>query len=70
LAQYHYPLQNPALPVEATIDHIISIITTEKKETCLYANFSIPRFGINDFKHVEKLHGSNDKNSNEMLSLD
>jgi beta-glucosidase len=56
-AQYQYPFQNPDLPAEDRINNIISLLTLDEKVTCLNSSISIPRFGINDFRHVEGLHG-------------
>ena len=56
-AQYQYPFQNPNLPDEERINNIISLMTIDEKVSCFNSSLSIPRFGINDFRHVEGLHG-------------
>jgi beta-glucosidase len=57
LAQNKYPFQDPALPVEARISNILSLMTLEEKVAALGTNPSVPRLGILGSGHVEGLHG-------------
>ena len=56
-AQYQYPFQNPALPVEDRITNLLSLMTLEEKVNCLSTNPSVPRLGVKGTGHVEGLHG-------------
>jgi len=56
-AQYKYPFQNPALPVEERITNLLSVMTLEEKVNCLSTNPTIVRLGVKGTGHVEGLHG-------------
>ena len=56
-AQFQYPFQNPDLPAEERVGHIISLMTLEEKIACLGTNPSVPRLGIRGSSHSEGLHG-------------
>jgi len=55
--QYHYPFQNPALPTEARIDNILSLMTLDEKISALSTTPDVPRLGIHGSGHIEGLHG-------------
>jgi hypothetical protein len=44
--QYQYPFQNPALPVEARINNILSLMTLDEKVSALSTSPDVPRLGI------------------------
>ncbi len=54
---YQYRFQNPDLPVEERINHILSLMTLDEKIACLGTNPSVPRLGIKGSGHVEGIHG-------------
>ncbi|MGC1384869.1 MAG: glycoside hydrolase family 3 C-terminal domain-containing protein [Candidatus Acidiferrales bacterium] len=56
-AQYQYPFQNPNLPVEARINNILALMTTEEKIAALSTDPDVPRLGIVGSGHLEGLHG-------------
>ena len=56
-AQYQYPFQNPALPLEARVNNIITLMTVEEKAAFLSSSPGVPRLGIQRMGHVEGLHG-------------
>jgi beta-glucosidase len=56
-AQYVYPFQNPALPIETRVSNILSLMTVEEKIDNLGTVPSVPRLGIKGAGHVEGLHG-------------
>ena len=56
-SQYQYPFQNPALPIEARITNILSLMTLDEKIACLSTDPSVPRLGIKGSHHVEGIHG-------------
>ena len=56
-AQYKYPFQNPALPMEERVSNILSLMTVEEKVAAFGTNPSVPRLGIAGTGHVEGLHG-------------
>jgi beta-glucosidase len=61
--QYRYPFQNPSLSIDARIDNIISLLTSEEKVDILGANYylgkasSLTRLGIHGYNQAEGLHG-------------
>src|ERR1035441_7687919 len=55
--QYQYPFQNPALPVEARINNILSLMTLDEKVSALSTSPDVPRLGIQGSGHIEGLHG-------------
>lgn len=55
--QYHYPFQNPNLPIEARINNILSLMTLEEKTNALSTSPDVPRLGIHGSGHIEGLHG-------------
>ena len=56
-AQYQYPFQNPALPVEERVSNILNLMTLDEKIACLGTIPNVPRLGIRGSGHVEGLHG-------------
>lgn len=56
-AQYAFPFQNPALPMEERVSNILSLMTLEEKIANLGTVPSVPRLGIKGAGHVEGLHG-------------
>lgn len=56
-ADYKYPFQDPAQPVEKRIDNILSLMTLEEKIACLSTRPEVPRLGIHGTGHVEGYHG-------------
>ncbi len=54
---YKYPFQYPALPSEARVSNILSLMTLEEKVAALSTEPSVPRLGIKGSGHVEGLHG-------------
>src|ERR1019366_4812729 len=56
-AQYQYPFQNPALPLEARVNNVITLMTVEEKAAFLSSSPGVPRLGIQRTGHVEGLHG-------------
>ncbi len=54
---YKYPFQDPALPIEARVSNILSLMTLEEKVSALSTEPSVPRLGIKGSGHVEGLHG-------------
>lgn len=56
-AQYKYPFQNPATPVEDRITNLLSLMTLDEKVNCLGTNPTIERLGVKGAGHVEGLHG-------------
>ncbi len=52
-----HAFQNPDLPIEERITHVISLLTLEEKIACLSTNPSVPRLGIRGSSHIEGLHG-------------
>ena len=56
-AQYQYPFQNPALPLEARVNNIITLMTVEEKAAFLSSSPGVPWLGIQRMSHVEGLHG-------------
>src|SRR5205814_5933553 len=58
IAQSHqFPFQNTALPVEARISNLLSLMTMDEKIACLGTDPSVPRLGIRGSRHVEGIHG-------------
>jgi beta-glucosidase len=55
--QYQYPFENPALPIEARLNNILSLMTLEEKVAALSTDPSVPRLGILGSSHLEGLHG-------------
>ncbi|HEY5327517.1 MAG TPA: glycoside hydrolase family 3 C-terminal domain-containing protein [Mucilaginibacter sp.] len=56
-AQYKYPFQDPALPAEARVSNLLSLMTLDEKVNCLGTNPTIVRLGVKGTGHVEGLHG-------------
>lgn len=56
-AQYKYPFQNPALPVEDRITNLLSLMTLEEKVNCLGTDPTIVRLGVKGAGQIEGLHG-------------
>ena len=52
-----YPFQNPALPLEARVDNILSLMTLEEKVEFFSSSPGVPRLGIRPMGQVEGLHG-------------
>ena len=52
-----YPFQNPALPVEARIDDLLSRMTLAEKIAALSPDASVPRLGVRGSGNTEGLHG-------------
>jgi beta-glucosidase len=61
LADEHYthPFQNPALPVEARIDNVLSLLTLPEKMEFLGESLNLPRLGIHGSGSVASQPGSN-----------
>ena len=55
--QYQYPFQDPSLPIEARVDNILSLMSTEEKISALSTTPDVPRLGIRGSGHIEGLHG-------------
>jgi len=49
--------QDPAQPLEARIDDLLSRMTLAEKIACLGTNPSVPRLGVKGSEHIEGLHG-------------
>ncbi len=56
-ANYKYPFQNPAVPMEERVSNLLSLMTIEEKVACLGTRPDVPRLGIKGSGHVEGLHG-------------
>lgn len=56
-AQGAWPFQDPALPMEARIDDLLTRMTLEEKIAALGTDPSVPRLGVVGSGHVEGLHG-------------
>ena len=56
-AQYQYPFQDPAVPMEDRITNVISLMTLDEKVAFLSSRPGVPRLGIKPMGHVEGLHG-------------
>jgi beta-glucosidase len=55
--QYQYPFQDPSLPIEARVDNILWLMSTEEKISALSTTPDVPRLGIRGSGHIEGLHG-------------
>jgi len=49
--------QDPAQPLEARIDDLLSRMSLEEKIACLSTDPSVPRLGVKGSGHIEGLHG-------------
>ena len=56
-AQYQYPFQDPAVPMEDRVTNVISLMTLDEKVAFLSSRPGMPRLGIKPMGHVEGLHG-------------
>ena len=56
-AQYKFPFQDPAKPVEERITNLLSLMTLDEKINCLGTNPTIARLEVKGTGHVEGLHG-------------
>jgi beta-glucosidase len=48
-----YPFQNPALPLEARVDNILTLMTLDEKVEFFSSSPSVPRLGIRPMGQVE-----------------
>ncbi len=58
-AQYHYPFQNPNLPVDERITDLLSSLTLEEKINFLGESLNLPRLGIHASGKMASIPGSN-----------
>ena len=58
-AQYHYPFQNPDLPVDQRISDLLSLLTFQEKINFLGESLNLPRLGIHASGKVASIPGSN-----------
>jgi len=56
-AEYQYPFQNPAIPLEERVNNIVSLMTLDEKVASLSQRPGVPRLGIRSMMQVEGLHG-------------
>jgi beta-glucosidase len=56
-AQTTFPFQNIALPDNARLDNLLSLMTLDEKVNALSTNLGVPRLGIRNTSHSEGLHG-------------
>jgi beta-glucosidase len=56
-AQYQFPFQDPALPIEERVTNIVSLMTLDEKVAFLNSRPGVPRLGIRAMGHCEGLHG-------------
>ena len=56
-ATYAYPFFDPALPMDARIANLLSLMTLEEKIDCLSTRTGVPRLGVPSFGNSEGIHG-------------
>ena len=55
--QPRYPFSDPALPAEARIDNLLSLMTPDEKINCLGTRTGVPRLGVPNIGASEGIHG-------------